>query len=109
MDNYKTGDLVEATIIEQGERKRVPLTYIPDRSDEHGADILPFRRLVPNDYSGDGWYGFEEMTDIVRLVAVPVVTREQVIEALTDQPDILASDAAADAVLSLFGQAGGKR
>jgi hypothetical protein len=106
MDEYKIGDLIEATInVSSIEKVRIRAVYVPDGED----DNLPFRRLVPNASPAEQWFGFHELDDIVRLVAVPAVTREQVIEALTDQPDILASDAAADAVLSLFGQAGGKR
>lgn len=99
-ENYQVGELIRADVIVQGKVERVLLTYIPD----HSYDDVPWRRLVPNSVDSGGWHTTDDLANIERMVAVPVISREQVIEALTDQPDIGASDAAADAMLRLFGQ-----
>lgn len=105
MDEYEIGDLIEATVILGGRERHELLAYQPDPGPDE--DLFPWQRIERGEQDEfTSYFSAEELANVKRLVTIPAVTREQVIEALTDQPDILASDAAADAVLTLFGQRG---
>ena len=73
MSNYQIGDLIEATIIENGKPVRDRFAYVPDGED----DLLPFRRLLPTADPREQWFDLGEMTDEKRLVLVVVEDGER--------------------------------
>lgn len=96
-ENYQIGELVRADVVIRGKVERVLLTYIPD----YPGDEVPWRRLVPNGVGG--WHTTEDLANIERMVAVPVISREQLFsvvacEAWSGNAEIV------DAVLALFEQ-----
>lgn len=104
MSDYQIGDLIEATInVSSVEKARIRAAYVPDGED----DSLPFRRLIPNVDPREQWFGLDELSDIVRLVAVPKVTRAQVFDILYPDGTLPAEDqreSKIDTILALFGQ-----
>jgi hypothetical protein len=105
MDEYQTGDLVEAAISRNGEIRRAVLTYIPEPAFDGTEDAVPWRELVPNSAPGGGWFTHADLTDIVPLVAVPRLSREQIVDALAPEcPDRTTAEDVAPAVLGLMGQ-----
>lgn len=96
-ETYEVGELVEADVIVSGKMVRILLTFIPDDA----ADEVPWRALVPN--STGGWFTSDDLANVRRMVAVPRVTRQQVVEAVT--APVTPTSTTTDAVMRLFGQA----
>lgn len=105
-ENYQVGELVRADVVIHGKVERVLLTYIPDDTD----DGVPWRRLVPNADEAGGWHTTDDLANIERMVAVPVIGRDQ-IRSLVDywfneheaNPSIGHDEMIVDGVIALLG------
>lgn len=104
MDEYQIGDLVEATLVLDGREHRELLSYQP----EPGVirDRYPWLRLERGQRDAfTTFFATGDLTDIVPLVAVPLLSREQVVDALDPRAygDVTV-DAQTTEVLRLMGQ-----
>lgn len=106
MDEYKIGDLIEATVILGGRERRELLSYQPDPGPDE--DLFPWQRLERGERDDfTAYFSAEELADVKRLVTLPVLTRDEVITLLSNaySPDTISGQV--DAVMALI--AGGKR